>query len=27
VNCCSKICQRDGYEGKACPGGDPYCCL
>jgi hypothetical protein len=27
VTCCSKICQRDGYEGKACPGSAPYCCL
>jgi hypothetical protein len=27
MTCCSKICQRDGYEGKECPNGDPDCCL
>jgi hypothetical protein len=27
VTCCSKVCQRDGYQDKDCPGGDPHCCL
>jgi hypothetical protein len=27
VPCCSKVCQRNGYQDKDCPGGDPHCCL